>query len=269
MHAFLDELEGIEKGAGLGRMAIAAGQRLMSAPRAAGQKIMAMPGGMSKWVKKQPGEFVEAGKRMMSPIKSTKAGWRHMSPAKQVAHLKSTGAPKAKIREYTKGMGRHITDRPTKGAGRITRAAEAMSRRGWSGKGNLSKYVPLYSQKGMYAGFGGLSAKGVYDASKQKPTTTGEGGVAETGLGELLGTGAMIAGTGGLGLLPGMAMWYGGQQLGSKAGRIVDRLRGGADLDTAARAPSPQQAQGMLDSLEGQSPEEQQETIKTLQRYYG
>jgi hypothetical protein len=64
-------------------------------------------------------------------------------------------------------------------------------------------------------------------------------------------------------------MWLGAHTLGSRAGRVVDRLRGGANLQTAAMAPSPQEAQKMLAGLEQQSPEEQQKTIETLRRYYG
>lgn len=195
-----------------------------------------------------------------------------MTPAKQLEHLRAqpySAQNMAKLEEFKKGLGRHITEGPTPGAGRIQRAAEALSRRGWSGKGRITKYIPLFSQKGMYAGFGGLSAKAIADAAKQDPSRTGSGGLFETGLGEGLGTAAFIAGTGGLGFLPATAMWYAAQKGGSKAGQIIDRLRGGADLQTAAMAPTPEEAQGMLQNLESQSPEERQKTIETLQRYYG
>jgi hypothetical protein len=264
LRAFLDELEGMEKDAFLGKALTTAGSWLKARPSAA-----------LSWVKSQPKQFVEAGKRLATPHKSIPAGWRHMTPEKQLAHMRASGASPAAIKEYTKGMGKHITERGilpkayVESPHRIGRVAERLSRRGWTGKGDITKYIPLWSQKGMYAGFGGLGAKSVYDAAKRKPTATGEGGLAETGLGEALGTGAMIAGTGGLGILPASAMWLGSHMLGSKAGRIIDRLRGGAGLQTAAMAPSPQEAQRMLAGLETQSPEEQQKTVEVLQRYYG
>jgi len=261
LQAFLDELEGMEKDAFLGTIGRGA--------RSAGRWVASRPGALAGWAKKQPGEFVEAGKRMLHPIKSTKAGWRSMTPAKELEHLRATKAPLSKIEEYTKGMGKHITEGPTAGAGRIQRAAEALSRRGWTGKGRATKYIPGWSQKGLYAGFGGLSAAEIARAAKKDPTRTGEGGLFETGLGEGLGTAAFIAGTGGLGILPATAMWLAAQKGGSSAGRIIDRLRGGANIETAARAPSPTEANQMIQNLESQSPEEQQKTIDMLRRYYG
>ena len=287
LQAFLNELGGLEKDAFLGQAA-----------KFMGRKIMAAPGALWKGIKAQPGQFRDAGKRMITPHKSIPAGWRHMTPSKELgrlqsnrAALQSVGANTAKIdksiAQYSKGMGKHITEGAGTAAtknqalrgmgmagafkepGRITRAAEALSRRGWTGKGNVTKYIPGFSQKGLYTGFGAMSGKSIYDAAKRKPTATGEGGVAETGLGEALGTGAFIAGTGGLGILPATAMWLGGSAVGSRAGRIIDRLRGGADPRTAVMAPTPAKAQKMLAGLEQQSPEEQQETIETLRRYYG
>jgi hypothetical protein len=132
---------------------------------------------------------------------------------------------------------------------------------GWKEHGRMGQ--------AMIVGFPlAFTAPAMYQASKRKPTATGEGGVAELGLGELAGTGAYVA-SGKLGLLPGLLAYGGAHYLGSKAGRIIDRLRGGASLGTAARAPSPQEAQRMIYDLENQTPEQQQQTINTLRKYYG
>ena len=272
LQAFLDELEEMEKDASVGSAVMGAAKWLRARPSVAAGWLKRAPGAAADWAKKQPGQFVDAGKRMLHPIKSTKAGWRHMTPSKQLEHLRAqplTAENAAKIEKYTEGMGKHITEGTRAGAGRLERIADAMSRAGWSGKGDVGKYIPGFSQKGMYAGFGGLSAAEIARAAKKDPSRTGSGGLFETGLGEGLGTAAMIAATGGLGMLPATAMWAGGQFLGSRAGRVADRLRGGADLRTAALAPTPEKAHRMIQNLKSQSPEEQQKTIATLQRYYG
>jgi len=288
--AFIEELTAMEKEAGVGSAAVsalgAAGKWMTKQPqlatywaknapgRLAGW-AKAKPGAVVGWAKKQPGDFVEAGKRMLRPHKSIPAGWRHMTPSKELAHMRASGASPEAIKKYTKGMGSHITEQgilPKKfvdSPHRVGRAAEWLSRRGWTGKGDVTKYIPGFSQKGMYTGFGAMSGKSIYDAAQKNPTRTGSGGAAETGLGEALGTGAFIAGTGGLGMIPATAMWLGGQYLGSRAGRVVDRMRGGADLRTATLAPTPEEANKMIGNLENQSPEEQQKTIDMLQRYYG
>jgi hypothetical protein len=280
VQAFIDELAAMEKEASIGSAIGAAGKWVAKRPQLAAQWAKRAPGAAVDWVKggpkavagwakDQPRQFAEAGKRLLHPVESMRAGVRHMTPGKQLAHMKATGASAEEIAKYTQGMGRHITEGTASGAGRLQRIADAASRAGWSGKGDISKYVPLWSQKGMYAGFGGLSAKNVYDAAQKDPTRTGSGGLFETGLGEGLGNAAMIAGTGGLGLLPVSAMMLGAQYFGGKAGRTVDRLRGGANLRTAALAPTPEEASGMIDNLQNQPPEEQQKTIEELQRYYG
>ena len=257
LRAFFDELTVMKKEAFFGK-----------ALSSAGKWVASRPGAALGWAKKQPGQFAEAGRRMLHPVKSVKEGWRHMTPGKQLEHMKRTGAPQADIAKYTQGMGKHIT-RGAKSTHLPGRAAEALSRRGWTGKGDVTKYIPGWSQKGMYTGFGALSGKSVYDAAKQDPSRTGSGGLFETGFGEALGTGAFIAGTGGLGILPATAMWLASQQMGSRAGRVVDRLRGGANVDTAVNAPTPEAAQEMISNLESQSPKEQQQTLETLRRYYG
>lgn len=275
--AFIDELAAMEKEAGIlgtagkwvAKQPQLAAHWAKNAPGRLAGWAKARPGAAVGWAKKQPGEFVEAGKRMAQPHKSIPAGWRHMTPGKQLAHMKSTGASADEIAKYTGGMGKHITGGTAAGAGRVQRIADAASRRGWSGKGDVTKYIPGWSQKGMYTGFGAMSGKSVYDAAKQDPSRTGSGGVAETGLGEALGTGAFIAGTGGLGMIPASAMWLGGQFLGSRAGRVVDRMRGGANLRTAALAPTPEEANKMISDVQNKSPEEQQKTIDELRRYYG
>lgn len=136
------------------------------------------------------------------------------------------------------------------GTNRIKAIAQELSRSGWTGKGELTKYMPVGS-KGMMAGFAASSIPGIVNAPKATPT--GEGGRLERLMGEVGSAGGMIAGTG-VGFVPGMAMWGLGQYGGKHVGRILDRYRAGATLPQAVMAPSPQEAA---------------EQLQTIQRYYG
>lgn len=128
--------------------------------------------------------------------------------------------------------------------------AEEASRRGWTGAGELTKYLPV-GHKGLTAAFTAAEIPGIISADKATPT--GEGAFLERGLGTLGGLGGMVAGTG-VGFIPGMAMYLGGHYLGGKSGRILDRLRSGASVGQAIRAPSPAEAEDQL---------------RTIQEYYG
>ena len=130
LQAFIDELGAMEKGASIGSAATTAGKWLAARPQLAAHWAKAAPGAVRGWAKARPGavaawgkrqpkEFAEAGKRFVTPHKSIPAGWRHMTPAKQLAHLKSTGASPEAIAKYTGGMGGHITQGLTPGAGRV------------------------------------------------------------------------------------------------------------------------------------------------------
>ena len=123
----------------------------------------------------------------------------------------------------------------------------------WLGETGIWKKLPV-GQKSLAVGFMAPGLYDTYKAMKEKPTPTGEGGVGEHLLGELGGTGGFIAGMATKRVLPGMALMMGGQYLGGKMGRIIDRLRGGANLRTALSAPSPTEAASQLEDV---------------QRYYG
>jgi hypothetical protein len=196
----------------------------VQALRTAGKWVAARPGAVGKWLLAQPKGFQEAGKRLMHPIESVRKGWRAMEPGAKGALRKSRWDP------------------------RIVRAAKHLGQKGWTGKGRFTKYLPV-GQKAMYAGLtGAFGVPAVIEAAKKQPTATGEGGVGEVGLGELAGLGGMVAGTG-LGLLPAMALYGAGSYVGSKAGRIIDRLRGGANIGTAVRAPSRREAEEQLTNI--------------------
>lgn len=133
---------------------------------------------------------------------------------------------------------------------RLKTLAEELSRRGWTGKGEVTKYLPV-GTKGMIAGFSGASIPGIVDAPKATPT--GEGAALERLMREVGSTGGMIAGTG-VGFVPGMALWGLSEYGGKRLGRILDRYRAGASLPQAVMAPSPQEAAKQL---------------QTIQQYYG
>jgi hypothetical protein len=246
LQAFLDELGSMEKDAGIAAL--------------------------GRWVAKQPAQFLEAGRRLRHPVKAMKAGWREMTPSAQLQHLKATKAPTefaaAKKEFLGRRAGKHLTE-GTRSKHAPVRLAEELSRRGWTGKGRFSKYVPLASAKGLTVGTTALAAPEMVEALKKRPTPTGEGGVAERGLGEAAGFGAMLAGMGGLGFLPATALYMGAHGLGSKAGRVLDRLRGGADIGTALHAPSPRRAQELLSTIHEKDPEEQRQVLNTLRKHYG
>jgi hypothetical protein len=184
-----------------------------------------------------------------------KGVWKYLLPEKVVprtafregAFMSKNVGSAIPFEDIVRGVGK--AKRLT-GPQRFRMMAEEAARRGWTGKGEMTKYLPLGS-KGMVAGFTASQIPGIVDAPA--PTRTGEGSTLERGLGELGSVGGMIAGTG-VGFVPGMALWGLGQYAGSRAGRVLDRLRAGAGLGEAVSAPSPQQAQQQL---------------QTIQRYYG
>jgi hypothetical protein len=128
------------------------------------------------------------------------------------------------------------------GKHRIPTAAEELSRRGWTGEGRLTKYLPV-GPKGLGIGLSGMAIPSIVHA--EKPSPTGEGGVFERSLGELGGIGGIVAGSG-LGLVPNTLAFLGAKHVGSRAGRILDRLRGGGTMRQAISAPSPQEAEAQL-----------------------
>jgi hypothetical protein len=201
----------------------------------------------------------EAAKRFASPIKGLREGWRHSSPlpgieqrAKEMGFkgvkdatqaLKTTDP--AKYKKLLGGGGEHLLG-TAPGTGKTQALAEELSRRGWTGTGKLTKYLPV-GNKGLTVGFAGMGIPSI--VKSEKATPTGEGGALERGLGELGSAGGMILGTG-LGMAPAMGLWYGAQQAGSRIGRILDRVRSGAKVRDAVSAPSPTEAADQLDSIQ-------------------
>lgn len=142
----------------------------------------------------------------------------------------------------------HLAPGMSKGWGAAFKAgpkgvAEELSRAGWTGKGQYTKYLPL-SQKALMTGFAASEVPGIVNAPAA--TRTGEGGALERAGGMLGGTAGWIASSGRIGLLPAAALWMAAQKAGTTVGRIADRMRAGASLGEAATAPSPQEAREQL-----------------------
>lgn len=159
-------------------------------------------------------------------------------------------------------VGKSVTGLPEAGRETLQLAANPLKsiKKGWKEsrwmgdpKGKITKYLPI-GMKSMTMGFAAPGLYDAYKATKEAPTPTGEGGTAERLLGEVGGTGGMLAGMASKRFLPGMALMMAGQYTGGKMGRIIDRLRGGANLSTAVGAPSPTEAS---------------EQLENIQRYYG
>jgi len=226
LQSFAEELELLEKDAFVGQALRSAGQWALKAPGRAGQWALKAPGRVGEGIQ----ETARRGAGLLtSPRKTLKAGWREMGPeAKDIpAHLQAGGGGGGgRTKEFFKGLGRG----------------------GWTGRGEVTKYVPnVMGLKALTVGSSALALPEIAAAAKRDPTATGEGGVAELGLGEAAGLAGMIAG--GRRILPSMALYMLGRKAGGGAGRLIDRMRGGADLPTAVSAPSPQEAQQQLANI--------------------
>lgn len=208
--------------------------------------------------------------RLRHPVEGMAAGWKSMAPrgwqtAEQTAEIAARGKPTGLWGRLTEPLrsGKHLTehmDSPhalfgqggvatgggAQGVGRLKATAEELSRRGWTGKGQITKYLPL-GEKGMVVGFP-LATIPSYTKA-EKPTPTGEGGTLQRVLGDTVGTGTMIL-TSGLGPVTGIGASVLGSHLGGKMGRVLDRLRGGASIGQAVRAPSPTEAAAQMANIQ-------------------
>lgn len=257
LDAFSDELEKLAAG---GAFFSRVGKVLKSKlrhPGKLGLKALGNIGRLSKGVF-EGGD--EALKRMAHPIEGMREGWRASSPlhgmkqrAKAMGHgsieeaanvLRAKGDPEA-LKKFLDGGGEHLLGTQP-GTGRLRSIAEELSRQGWTGAGKHTKYLPV-GNKSTMPGFAAMAIPDIVNAPE--PTPTGEGGALETGLGELTGAAGMIAGTG-VGLVPAMAMWYGARSAGSRLGRVLDRVRGGAGFSDAVSAPSPQEVSDQLENIQ-------------------
>lgn len=220
--AFLDEVHRLEKRAslrsGLGWTAT---------------KIREFPSWLAGSVKEAPGAALratqegvtESAQRAVTPLKSLKKGWKELGlePGEIPEHLRAGGG------------------------GRIQEAAKWLGRGGWTGSGKMTKYLPV-GMKGFSVPFVGSDLYAVGQAAGRPPSPTGEGSFAETGLAAAGGLGGMIMG--GRRIIPSMALWGLGHSAGGGLGRVLDRLRSGANLPTAISAPSPQEAVNQLTNIE-------------------
>jgi hypothetical protein len=225
LRAFVDEMQSIEKSAG--------------------------PISYFKnWANKLPQEIGTAADRLIHPIRGVREGWKELSGTAHAASL----SPEEKANLVSRGSG-HLfqpsvpLSQAARSPNRVSSVAEELSRRGWTGQGKITKYLPV-GQKGLTVGLGGgFAVPSVYEAYKQGPVgPTGEGGLAERGLGELAGNAAFIA-AGKMGIAPALAMHALGSGVAGKAGRVIDRLRGGASLRQALYAPSPVEAQEQIANI--------------------
>lgn len=188
--------------------------------------------------------------KAMTNLQKLKAGGG--SPEQLAAAQDAVAAAKETFAKTFGGSGAHLAA-PSQTLGQAWRTggargvASELSRGGWTGSGDITKYLPNVGGKplmvGLPVGFG------AYEIAKARdPSRTGQGAAAEVGLRQLLGGAGMIAGMG-TGFLPGMALWYGADEVGLRAGRIIDRLRAGATIPEAVMAPSPEQARSQLQNI--------------------
>jgi hypothetical protein len=129
--------------------------------------------------------------------------------------------------------------------GGVKGLAEQLSRSGWTGETKYTKYLPV-GGKAMIPGMTAMAIPGIVNAKPASPT--GEGGRLEKVLGEVGSTAGMVL-TGGMGILPGTIGWGLAQKAGTRAGRVLDRLRSGATVNQALHAPSPTEAAAQLENI--------------------
>ena len=113
-----------------------------------------------------------AGDFVGDPVKTVREGWKSMSPVKNPERMKeiaargmeSAAAAAKKGKDASPGatgVAHHFAkSRPLGEAvqsGGVKGVAEELSRRGWTGQGAATKYMPV-GDKGMAAGFGALAA---------------------------------------------------------------------------------------------------------------
>jgi len=228
LRAFADELDSIEKSAGFLRQAL-------SLPMAA---VRAVSGGTGN-------ALVDTGARLSKgPMRSLHEGWTAMSP-KILTRTERAGSgmgiPFTKKRILQAGQ--HLVGGAPAHGG-VRGLAERASRAGWTGKGDITKYLPV-GEKGVLAGF---TAPGIAELHKGPAATpTGEGAAGERSGSLLGGTGGWVLGAG-LGLPASLAMMFGGEYAGKHLGRLIDRTRAGAG-PRQLTAPSPQEAQQQLSRI--------------------
>lgn len=186
------------------------------------QAALAQHGGLRGYFKQPVRQARAALKEVNQPLKKFEQGGEHLySPG---MNLSQAAGVEGGVRNKARAV------------------AEELSRRGWTGAGGRTKYLPV-GQKGMTAGFGAMAIPDIVGA--EPASRTGGGGALEKGLGGLGSVGGMVLG-GGLGIVPAMALWYAAEKGSSKAGRVLDRLRAGATPTEAMSAPTPQEAQQQL-----------------------
>lgn len=277
--AFGDDLI---KNAGIGQSVMGGarwlGQQAIKQGRLPTKMGLSAAAKISKGAKGVMGDLSAAAQRVAKPIEGVQEGWRQMAPTagmadkarstgksvsethrglREAVHAaqdpKILGKAQSNLREFLPG-GEHLLQpgktmreaAATPGLAAKGKAiAEEASRRGWTGAGKKTKYAPV-GQKGLLVGFGGL---GIADAaSAPAATPMGEGGALERGLGEV-GSGLGMVAAGGLGMVPGAALWYGANKAGRYAGRLMDRYRSGATLDQMLNAPSPQEVEAQMKNV--------------------
>jgi hypothetical protein len=273
--AFADELEQIKK-AGAPQWLFRMGDRIRTqlAPRAV-VKTMGRVGEGIRTNLWGPSD-ISLGVRASKPLAGLKAGWDEMSnvaglsrsvrntPVAEGAKETFRGLEdfaaratpeqrQAALKGFVPGLslGEHLlAPSQTMGkawsSGGVRGTAEELSRRGVTGAGRITKYLPV-GQKALIPGFSAMAIPSIVNAPKATPT--GEGGAVERGLGEAAGLGGMIF-TGGLGPVPGLAGWWLASKAGGRIGRVIDRLRAGGTMDQAVSAPSPEEAAQQLERIQ-------------------
>lgn len=158
------------------------------------------------------------GRRMARPISGMKEGWKALEPVadpKRMAHGKSMAG---RAWKNLFGQGEHLVQNQlplNDPKSLITRGAEELSRRGWTGSGRASKYIPLGGKSQMLLGTA-AGAPSVVKAVKDKEDV---GGAVGENLG--FGLGGVLTGGTGMAAIP---LTIAASSLGRSVGGAGDRL---------------------------------------------
>jgi hypothetical protein len=196
----------------------------------------------------------ELAGRLGSPMKGLKEGWRLMSPhnALKTPHtavgrevmedvISTVGANtrgqmgggtwKQKLVDplrRTFGAGEHLGGNsvPLSSAAGIQGNAEELSRRGWTGQGKVTKYLPL-GEKAQF-GMGAAASVPTVSAATEPNSTTGPAEAALSA-GAGLGTNILAYGTGGWGIAAPLLATAAGGAIGRRIDGMMQRKNEGTN----------------------------------------
>lgn len=195
--------------------------RVTDTLQSVGQNLNSAVGGGAK----------ELGARVRNPVQGMREGWRSMSPSEAMKMNTPTGSwLRGSLERSGEGVGgklrrslvagEHLREGAETGSG-LSGLADRASRAGITGTGGATKYLPI-GDRSQFAIGAASTAPALYSAATNEEKDVGKHLGSTAGS---LGGWALTSG------LPGFVVPWGGQiaaeQLGGRAGAVLDKIRGG------------------------------------------